>query len=250
MRLRFFIFIAVLVFLVSERSWALREPKNYRLGFGLGYQSLEYNEVHENQPQKGIDHLKETALTARLDFLYYFVPGVFDFALEADGTTRILASNYPDRSAYFLNYNGRVGWILPFIPKPYMISLMVGGFFTTMFVKGVPRYGYQNQRGPEFYPVFRYLSETRSSTNYSLDAYFKYSPLTDGSVPISGLNRVIGAGASLRFPVAGKFQFPEYSVQKALTFRVDYQDLSFKFYSVRMVTVSSKTINLSIGYDW
>ncbi len=161
--------------------------KFFPLTVSIGPSLISYKETYAPD-------LSETALTAKLSYLYPLAWPPIELGLSAYLTIVPLTSNQSDATARFLGVNLRAGYRIPLVHEPWVLSLMAGVYYTTMFVTD-DKFGFRNLMGPQFYPVVRRFFANGSS----LGGYFKYSPVGDGAALSNLSDREIGAGISYGF---------------------------------------------------
>jgi len=170
----------------GERQKADIEAPCRRL---FSYASLGLSSIHYTETTREDDNALN--LSARFSGLYLITPQRWEVAWSAH-TTAFPVSQTPADSLRFLGVNLRAGYIIPIERSRWRISILGGAYYTTTFVPG-GGYGFQNMLGPQLYPNMRYTL----STDSSLSAYIKYSPVAGGSVallPASNFEFATGCG--------------------------------------------------------
>ena len=166
-------------------SW---EPKRLFIVPGLGLSSISTKET-------AISNYSTIALTAKASLNYLLIPKKMDLGLSVFFTAFQLTKNEPITARY-LGFNTRVGYILPFIESPWVVSIYGGWYYTTTFVQG-NSFGYRNMSGPQIYPSVR---RTLPSGDV-LAAYFKFSPVASSLKLLTISDREIAGGVAYIHPL-------------------------------------------------
>lgn len=92
----------------------------------------------------------------------------------------------------FLGLNFLAGYWLPFVKRPWAVGIRAGGYYTTTLVLNSPAYGFINTMGPQLSPTVRRAFESGKAAS----AYFKFSPITNGLMPLSLPSNEIAVGGT------------------------------------------------------
>ncbi len=152
------------------------------LSTGLGMTTLSYSQTNKAD-------FSMAALTAKISFQKPLKFENWDIGITTFATALPISNNQSDISVYFFGFNFRVGYVPKLIQNPWTLSLMLGGYYTTMIVSP-NRFGYTNVYGPQFFPALSRLINTQNR----ISAYLKFSPVTDGTSILSLSTREVGAG--------------------------------------------------------
>ncbi len=217
-------------------------PTDYRFTLDAGYDYLNYTEIHPFQPSESTNGFIQNSVLLDAEFLYYLIShlegqlgrysGDLAFFGDASYTLVPISTNISGISSHILRFN-----------------LMAGFYQTDMWVTN-NQFGYQKLNGPELYPQIHWSQFSQNAVLTDISAFFKYSPVTDGTSSLSWSNREISFGAAARFPTTTEFEYLKQGWEKALVVKLTYADLENTFNIVREVNISSKSLQLSVGYDW
>ena len=146
------------------------------------------------------------------------------------GCAWLAAYRWPLR---FFGANLRFGYVFPFVPEPWRVSLSAGAYYTTMLIPD-GKYGYLNLTGPQLYLTLR-----RAFANGdAVSLYAKFSPVTDQSAALSFTNREVGAGLAWSRPLGATH---------ALSVGLDYAQIHFANL-ISEVRTSSWTLGAGYGF--
>ncbi len=178
--------------LIPFPGWnPLENPEENAFSTGMDFTSLSYK-------QSAKSDFSIQALTLKTG---YFKP-VFSGAFTVGGSVFVtllgLSQNIADTSVRFLGVNFRMGYNFPQIPSPWGVSLLFGGYYSTMFVTK-NKFGYSNLYGPQIYPAIK----RKFAKGDALSAYLKLSPITDGVSILSLSTRELAMGVAWSFKLKG-----------------------------------------------
>lgn len=169
----------------------LRGGKRWAFTPGVGVTYVSYS-----QPKH--EPLTELALTVKASLQFVIKPPNWDVATTVFYTALPLTTTPADSHIQFLGVNLRIGYVLPFVPDPWRVSIQTGGYYNTVTsaptintARGeVNRYGYQNIFGPQIFPSVRRVFANGDSAT----AYLKYSPVMYETSFLDIRNREIALG--------------------------------------------------------
>lgn len=144
-----------------------------------------------NYAETDVNTFQETAMTAKASLRYLLVPPNWDFAITAFGTVANLHSSDPDLRAKFLGINFRIGYMTPWLREPWRFGIMVGTYYTTMFVTD-NAFGIKDLMGPQVFPTLRHTLRNGDS----ISAYIKYSPVAQSFSLLTLSNREAAFGSA------------------------------------------------------
>lgn len=182
-------------------TWGFYKPR-LTITPSLGYTTTTYQ-------QTALNTIAQTSLTAKLSFYDPLTPR-FDFNANAFITALPLTVNPGPAEIRFIGANLRYGYSPPWIPDPFKLSLMFGGYMTMMSVPG-DLFGYPLLLYPQVYPVLR----MRIGKTGWMTLSYKYAPLTWTFEPTQ---REIAYGISYTHQLKSG---------NSLSASVDYADLQF-----------------------
>lgn len=208
---------------VSQRDWALIHAKTrWSINAGLGLSSIHYT-------QTNVSELNQIMLTAKASVNKTISSNqLWDFGLSGYVGLVPLSDNL-DSGLRLAGINARVGYILPWMKKPWQLGIAGGYYLVTSF--GSDILGFSNVSGPEIYPTLRYYF---NSGNF-IASYVKYAPIVSGARALPFANREFAFGASYGRQLANGH---------ALSLTVDYASLRLLLDSVEADT-GSLTFGLS-----
>lgn len=194
-------------------------------GVGLGVSSITYS-------QTTLPDLSEIALTPKVSYQHP-LSHHWDLGGNIFMTALPITTNQSGVSAYFLGINVRAGYSLPIIPKPWTLSIAVGGYYTTMTSSGRD-FGYRNMFGPQVFPVLRRSLGPKNM----IGTYFKYSPVTGGGSPFNFSSHELATGLSLTHLLANR---------KSISFTLDYSQITVQISPI-VATNTAITGGASYGF--
>ena len=190
---------------------------------GIGLTSLSYT-------QSLVNPFSEIALTPKIAFQHP-LSNRWDIGASSFVNAVSLHSSQSDMKAYFLGINGRVGYSLPFVPKPWTLSLAGGLYYTTMITSGVA-FGFRNMLGPQIFPTVRRSLGPKKM----LGAYFKYSPVDQA-----------GSFGFSSHETAGGLSYTRLlKNRKSISYTLDYSRISINL--AETITASSLTGGVAYGF--
>ena len=191
----------------------------------LGISSISYS-------QTGLADFSEVTLTPKFSFQYPLGQN-WDLAMNAFFASIPISTNQSGIKAYFLGVNARAGYALPFIQKPWTISLAGGGYFATMYTSG-RTFGYRNMFGPQIFPVIRRSIGEKDTVG----TYFKYSPVSQGGSSFSFSSHELATGISFtRLFARGR----------SASLSLDYSQITVDVEPV-VASASSVTVGAAYGF--
>ena len=195
----------------------------------FGISSLSYYET-------GKPDFSEWGLSAKFSYQYRLAPPRWDLAINAFVTAIPFASSRADATARFLGVNVRTGYLTPFLPSPWSLTIGLGAYYASMFVTA-NLFGYSNVFGPELYPLIKYTFAKGDSAS----AYLKYSPITNGLSVLSLSNREFAVGGAYSHRLRNGHP---------LSLMLDFADLSASLpdSSGQSRGVESISVSISAGY--
>lgn len=205
--------------------WVRRSPFHRKLytSPSLGVTSVHYKE--------GDTNYSAIALTGKISTRYALSPR-WDLGGSMYLTLMPLKQTPSDNTARFLGVNARIGYSPKIIPSPWRLSLLTGLYYTRMFVSN-DAFGFTDMVGPQLFPVLARLF----STGDSAMIYLKFSPVTNQLSLLSFSNRELAAG----------FTFARLMKNgHALTFSLDYANMSLDFTTLKAIT---NTLTFSVGMN-
>lgn len=149
----------------------------------LGITSSSFSET-------GLANFTEVSLTPKISYQHPLSSN-WDLGGNIFITAVPLLTSESGVSAYFLGVNARAGYRLPWLSKPWTLSLAGGIYYTTMFTSG-RTFGFTNMVGPQLFPTLRRTIGER----YMAGIYTKYSPVTSGGAPLSFSSHELATGGS------------------------------------------------------
>ena len=193
-------------------------------GVALGVTSSTFS-------QTGLSDLSEVALTPKVSYQHplnnhWDIGGNLFLAVP-------IFTNLNGINAYFFGANVRAGYSIPFIPKPWTLSLAGGGYFTTMFTNG-QAFGYRNMFGPQIFPVLRRSLGEKDM----LGTYFKYSPVSQGGAAFSFASHELATGISFTRLLPKR---------RSVSLTLDYSKISVDVYP-NTATNSAFTGSVAYGF--
>lgn len=212
----------------GERQKADIQAPSRRL---FSYASLGLSSVHYTETTR--EDYDALNLTARFSGLYLITPQRWEVAWSAY-TTAFHFLQTPSDSIRFLGLNLRAGYIIPIERSRWRVSILGGAYYTTTFVPG-GSYGFQNMLGPQLYPNMRYTL----STDSSLSAYIKYSPVSGSGVallPASNFEFATGCGYLRDLPGG-----------RSWGIALDYAQIQLSF-SLVHITAQSLSLGATFGF--
>lgn len=196
-----------------------------KVSVGIGPTTVSYQET-------GIADYSSIVLTGKANYTRMLFSPKWSVGVSGYVTLIPITENY-EASARFLGLNFRLGYNFLSIPPPWKLSLLVGSYYATMFVKG-NTFGFENVNGPQIYPlVQRMLNKGKS-----VRGYFKLSPLSTNSAGLSFASRELAFGVEYVF-------FNKRGKTRSVGF--DYSDF---LVSLPDQTLAAKTISLSVSYGF
>jgi hypothetical protein len=213
---------------VDEKSWQVELPR------ALTHPEPDKKAVRRQVlvPSLGVSKIfyregdyvdiSEFALTLKASYRYVLLPR---WSLDAGGYLTVLA-NGPAR---FFGANLRVAYLLPWVEKPWDVSIMVGPYYLSMPVR---TFGFSHLMGPQIFVVLgKGLDDTRRTSTY-----FKFSPVGSGFSLQNLSDRELAAGLGYSFHwTAGH--------PGVIGF-----DVSNLFVHVGDIPITVRTFSLSAGY--
>jgi hypothetical protein len=193
---------------------------------GLGPSLIAYKETAEPD-------FSEVVLTVKGGIQYALNPK-WSVALGGYMSLLPLTTNVPERTIRFLGLNLRLGYQLPFLQKPWILSLMGGWYYTTTFSSTPVLYGFTGMAGPQIFPV---LVRTLSSRTIG-SMYVKYA-LVSAGFGIAPQGSEIASGIALSYLLSNG---------KSLSFSVDAAQFSLAIEDTIFIT--SRSLSLGVGFKW
>jgi hypothetical protein len=243
---------------VQEEKFVLRFPrwaefkgdfvkKKFNLSAALGFTFQRYEEI-DDFVTDGTENItiNEMAVSVRVSAFYLLVPGVLDLGLNTYINALPFGSTEPGYSFRVWGINARVGWVLPFVDRPWRFSLMGGMYYFKMLssAPGERVFGIGTQMGPQIYPLINYYLPS----GVVLTGYFKYSPVGNGFALTSLANRELAGGVGMAIPVN--------KGANVLTIGVDYSQLDLDVteidadLNVHPMHYHQKSVTLNLGYGF
>ncbi|MCM2278645.1 MAG: hypothetical protein NDJ89_11280 [Oligoflexia bacterium] len=205
-------------------------PRVASIVAALGFTSLGYAQTR-SEAYSGV------FLTGKLAYRHELQANRWDLALSAFGNLVPLMSSRGDGVvARVVGANFRVGYLVPGISDPWRLGLMVGGYYTTMLVTR-KAFGYTNIVGPQIFPTIL----RRFRNGHGMAAYFKFSPISDGTSLLALGNREIATGLSYSIPQAS---------DESLEMSLDLADLRLISGAGGATAVASTSVTAGVGYRW
>lgn len=205
-----------------------RQGKRWAISPGLG---LTWN----GYEQTGVPEISQWALTGKLSLQYVIRPPNWDLGINAFYTLQPLKNDGLDTAQIrFLGSNLRLGYVLPFVPEPWRISLQAGYYYITMMVPD-GQFGFSNISGPQVFPSFRRIL----SNGDSVMAYVKFSPVSKQFALLQMSNREIAWGGGW-----GSVFQRGFLRGKAMFLTLDFADLS---YLENGIQADSRSVTLGVG---
>ncbi|MCM2276673.1 MAG: hypothetical protein NDJ89_01185 [Oligoflexia bacterium] len=202
-----------------------------RTHLGLAITSLSYSETD-------LSRRGWFSPTLQLNVRTTLVPRQWE--LQASGFANLLpfgAERETDQARFF-GVNLRAGWEMLESDR-LSVSLLGGIYFLTMSVPSA-EFGFRNIAGPQLYPQFRYFTGLRRS----ISGYLKFSPITDGIVPLSLRSRETALGLAHHW---------HWRSGRSLSVNLDLSSLRLihpDSRAGREVSLEARTLSLGIGVQW
>ncbi len=162
---------------------------SHSLSPSLAYSSLTYR-------QTDVDEFRQTALTAKLSYLYRAGAKV-SLGLNTFFSAVPFSSTLAGVSARYIGANARVGYEI-MARDDWSLSMMTGAYFTTMIVTD-SQFGFRDLMGPQLFPVL-----ARKLGDRTVSAYFKFSPVGSSFWIRDISSREIAGGVRYGFSALGK----------------------------------------------
>jgi hypothetical protein len=209
---------------VTFKEEAKTNPvKRYFLSPGLSMTSIAFKDSR-------IADFSETALTGKISFLTPVIPPRWDAGVTVYMTLLPLTTS-TDKMARFLGVNLRFGYVVPSVTDPWKLTLLTGGYYTTMFVS-TNDFGFKNMSGPQLFPMLARTLKNRDT----LVGYLKFSPIGGSFRILSLANNEKAFGMSYVRPLAGG---------RSIAASLDIANLSL---TIQGVNLSSTSFSLGVGY--
>lgn len=195
-----------------------------RLSPSLGYTYVAYTETQ-------LQTFQQTSVTVKAAAVYSFENSPWSIGANVFLTAAALEQSRTDVIPNFLGANLRIGYSLPFIPRPLTFTLMAGIYYNVMAVTPV-YFGYGRFLAPQLYPMMT-LSLSR---NLYLFGSAKFVPMGN-SLAIDLTQREISYSAGIQ----------QVNAQgRGFSLGVDIADLAFTLPSGLNMQLYAWTVNF--GY--
>jgi len=189
--------------------------KNLNFNISAGFSYYTFSSVLTSATSPAISDLNvnmtQFGISTKISAFYLLIPGVLDIGVNAFITVLPLLPSKTDctddssgtevaATCGFRNFgtNFRLGYVIPFIDRPWRLSLMLGYYYLTM-LNANSYAGYTNLHGPQLFPLLlHYLP-----SGQVLQIYFKFSPVAKSFGFDNLNNREIAAGIGWVKPVNG-----------------------------------------------
>jgi hypothetical protein len=201
-------------------------PQPTKWSFALGASMISYQETLAAD-------LSQYALTIKGGYGTSLTPRI-SIAVGGYYTLLPLTSTEPGKSIRFLGVNGRLGFRVPWPPKPWTLSLMFGGYYTTTTSTPTAEFGFTNMAGPQVFPVLSRALSKRSL----IGSYFKYSAVA------AGFN-IIPVGSELAGGINYSYRLRN---NNNLLFSVDAAQLKINIQEVLDITSRSLSFSVGLGF--
>jgi hypothetical protein len=209
---------------VTQNTWdEIHAKSRWSINAGLGLSSIHYT-------QTNVAELNQLTVTAKGSVSKTISSNHrWDFALSGYLGLLPLSDNL-DSGLRFFGINARVGYILPWLKKPWQLGIAGGYYVVSTY--GSADLGFSNVSGPQVYPTLRYYFNNRSF----IATYIKYSPIISGAKALPFANRELAFGMAYGRELANKH---------ALSLTVDYASLR-----LLLDSVEADTGSLSFGLSY
>ncbi len=228
----------------TSRS-GLRGGKRWTFTPGVGITYLSYNQP----PKTKYPPLTQISITPKASFQFVIKPPSIDIATSVFYTALPLYKSPSHLYIQVLGANLRLGYVLPFVPDPWRVSLQAGGYYNT--VVAAPKvqtktgkansYGYRNISGPQIFPSVRRIFKNGDSAS----TYLKYSPIMYEFSFLGIRNREIAVGFAW-----GRSLKSGFLANKNLFVSVDAADLEVykKPKDTEGLIVRTVTVGMGLGF--
>ena len=160
---------------------------------GTGITSIRYS-----QSDSLYTDYRSTVWSVKGAFNYFVAPPVWDLGFSGFVNLSTLSSN-SSADVRFIGANARLGYVFPWIEKPWRLALYGGWYYSTMMADDMS-FGYRHISGPQLYPTLR-----RAFANgTAISTYFKFSTIADRLGLLNLGNHEIATGLSYLIPISGK----------------------------------------------
>lgn len=218
---------------------------NFNISMGVFYMRYQGTFTSENIlniTDRNRD-ITQFGIAPKVSAFYLLIPGVLDIGTNAFITALPLGASPAENAFRTFGFNWRMGWVVPFVDRPWRFSLMAGWYFLTMLSSAGD--GYSNVAGPQLFPLIHHYLSSGSV----LSAYFKFSPISKNIGLLKLTNREIAAGLGLVKPI-GK-------TGNVLTINLDFAQVDLTLDETDTdtneafsVAHRTTTLGLSVGYGF
>jgi hypothetical protein len=188
---------------------------------GLTYASYSESDLPDSS---------QLGMTLKVQASYRFANPRWSLAANGFWTAAVLTSSAPGGEGIrYLGFNFRGGYSPPWLPAPWELTLMLGGYF----LNGVSTdgtFGFRNMYGPQLYPALK-----RKLPGGAAVGYVKCSPILRQGVPTFSSWEIAAGGGYER----------ELSGGRRLDILLDVSVLDVE---VDGILIDSSTVSLSAGY--
>lgn len=207
-----------------------------RFEFDLGYTSLQYKENHEDQYFLNVN-FTEKAITPKITFQSFLLPNYFYFTSNAKYIAYPISTSDDNYNIRILDVDGSFGVLIPGC-KPVNITLVAEAYSTYMQTNS-DTFGFKKLTGMHYYPLVDYTTEGGTTI------YFKYPIWKSLSS-----REEMSAGVHFRLIMDKPMKYPFAIYQEALLLKIDYSMITLTFEDIRKVTIETKALTISLGYNW
>ncbi len=191
---------------------------------GLGPTFLKYRET-------SLADINELILTGKIFFSRRLTPQ-WNIGANLFGNLIHISGSPPSDRVKFLGANVRLGYVLPFIKKPWVVNLMIGAYYSQML--GTPGFGYSPVLYPQLYPTVSY----GLSNGQVFSTYFKFVPIGKKFTSVSASERELASGMAWSWPMD--------NLKNAHIF---FDVSSFAIRASETISIQSMQTSLSFGVD-
>jgi hypothetical protein len=193
----------------------------------LGFTTVSYTQTNGSP-------FSESAFYGELSYAHSIFIDDLGFQAKALFTLLPFSSNQNGVTARYLEFNLDASYHLPWIKTPWSLSILVGGFYSTMLVTN-NAFGYTSLLAPEIFPVLKRMLTEKDG----LSAYFKFVPLGAG---------IFNFGFNQRQLEMGLFYERTLANSHSLNAGLDFSDLVYN--PAPATTITSEALTLKLGYQF
>ena len=203
---------------------SVKKIDRFHLNAALGLSFTSYEETQ-------FQHLSEVALTPKVsgDFTLSRDWGI---GVSSSITAFPLSSNIPGVTLRFFTFDARLGTRLPWLPDPWSVRILFGGYYETTLTSGAS-FGFSNMTGPELYPIL----ERRLSNRENGNIHLRYATILSKGVNLSSYS--FGGGLSFGRALTNGHQL-------LCSFDYNRENLELS----NLFSIQANAMTLSLGYSF